>query len=31
MKQEAALQEFENTSEYFGIRPVVVIDKDILQ
>ncbi len=25
------LQEFENTSEYFGIRPVVVIDKDILQ
>ena len=27
----ASLQEFENTSEYFGIRPVVVIDKDLLQ
>ena len=27
----ASLQEFENTSEYFGIRPVIVIDKEVLQ
>ena len=27
----ASLQKFENTSEYFGIRPVVIVDKEILQ
>lgn len=28
---QAEVQEFENASEYFGIRPVIIVDKEVLQ